>query len=124
MLQGHILINAGACNFLGVGMMLNKFVKITIAIITLLAISSSYAKMPDQLFACHVSTISGIDGIALMQAHNVDDAFKGANSAVAMTLDDKRSKTKQVKECVKRPKVKFSDYQIQQFYDNLPDEFK
>ncbi len=106
--------------------MFKKLIKISIVTVTLLTVSASYARMPDHHFVCHVSTVSGIDGIVNIQAYNIGNAFKGASSVKAITSSDgyTKSQTKEVKECVEKPEVKFSDYQFQQFYNSLSDEYK
>lgn len=108
--------------------MFKQSTKIMIAIIMMfvmpIATINAKLKLPEILFACHVYTVSDSDGIVLIQAYDAKDAINGAQSANALTIDGKTSRANLVKECIKRPNQKFNDYAIQQFYQNLPDEYK
>lgn len=102
--------------------MFKQFTQLMIAAIVLFALpmTISNAKLADNEFVCHVSTVSGIDGIVMIQTNTIKDAISAALSANAHTIDGKRSIANQVIECVKKNEQRFIDYTVQQFYENLP----
>jgi len=99
--------------------MIKKFIKITLVVITLAIASTSFARLPDHVFACHVSTVSNVDGIVLIQANTIDEALQRAIFSTALNINNEKEKSAVVKECIKRPKGKFTDQIIQQFYKNM-----
>ena len=119
---------------MGVQTMFNSFsksnfktiFKTTITVVGMFALSTVTAKsLPQEMFACHVSTAAVFDGLVMMQANNKEDAIKGALSTKALTTNDTRAKTTAVIECINRTgEQRFSDIQFQAFYESLSEEFK
>ncbi len=101
--------------------MIKKIIKLYFGVIALVITSNIVARMPDHVFACHVTTESAIDGIVLIQHDNIEKASAAAVYSKALTIDDKKSKSKSnvVKECIKHPGNNFSDKIIQEFYKNM-----
>jgi len=100
--------------------MFKQSTQIMIAAIALVTAPLSSAKLPDNEFVCHVETVSGIDGIVMIQTDTINDAIKYSLSANAHTIDGKRAIAEKVIECVKKNEQRLVDYTIQQFYENLP----
>lgn len=85
-----------------------------------LASMSSGAAMPETEFACKVRVLGGKIGLVLVQADTRALAEKSAVGVQAFTTDDMRGRTTSVLECIVPNEERFSDYQFQQFFENLP----
>ncbi len=91
-------------------------------LITLVLFSSqSAAKLPAHTFACHVTTESAVDGISFIQTDTMEIAKEHILKLKAHTLDKKKSPVTSMIECIEQhKKVKFSDFNIQKLYENMP----
>ncbi|PCJ46792.1 MAG: hypothetical protein COA74_12890 [Gammaproteobacteria bacterium] len=102
---------------------ISQVILLSIAMFALNSIDAK-AKLPEKKFVCHVSTSNGFDGLVFMQAHDLEDAIQGASSTQAYTTNGSMANSKEVRQCIKPSKETFSDYQLQQFYESMSEEFK
>lgn len=89
------------------------------AMLLLLCLPTS-AALPSGEYACKVVTTGGQLGIVLVQANTKVLATKAAAGAEAFTFDNGRGAAASVVECIDRRKERFTDYQFQQFFENMP----
>ena len=94
--------------------------RLATALLVSLASSFSLAGMPQGEFACKVRAQGGRLGLVLVQADTRELAAKAAVGADAFTTDNMRARATSVLECIVPDRERFTDYQFQQFLENLP----
>lgn len=80
----------------------------------------SLAVPPMGKFACQVIVEGGQFGVVFVEAHTKAAAERAVPGAKAYTTDKILSPTTEVVQCINRLEERFSDYQFQQFYENVP----
>ena len=96
----------------------------TIKLLTILGIIVSAlslsAKMPENTYACHVTTDENEMGIAFLQADTKAIAERDAINRSAFVTENRTQTTIQVIECVQIPGNKLSDPVAQQLLESIP----
>lgn len=82
--------------------------------------AASLAELPGGEYACQVVTEGGGIGMVLVQADDRQVARQAALGASAYIDKKNRARATKVVECIRRPQEKFSDYQVQQFFESMP----
>jgi len=100
--------------------MIKPLLKTMIGICTVFLVSNLFADFPNNSFACHVSTLSGKDGIVLIQSDTLKEAVEIAKISKATTIDKKHSTATKVIECKSAYDGKFSSKEMQRFYEKMP----
>jgi len=75
--------------------------------------------MPQNSYACHVTTSTAIPAVVLVQANNMTEAVAVAQRSKAVTFDGVSVRPATVVQCVALPDEKFNDATFQQNYDKM-----
>ena len=98
----------------------NRAFKLLTAVLLATAALTGQANDRKYVYACEVMTRSGVAGLVWVQADTMDDASTAALKVEALTLGGDSSPAMSVVQCIQEPDGRFSDSQLQRFYENQP----
>ncbi|QIB64776.1 hypothetical protein [Kineobactrum salinum] len=78
------------------------------------------APLPAGRYACQVDTVAGKQGLALIQAHDKQEAARVAAGTSAVTVAGGSSPATAVLQCIDVSRESFTDRDFQKFYREMP----
>ena len=75
--------------------------------------------MPQNTYACHVTSSTAIPAVVVVQANDMSEAVEVARRNKAMTFDGVPVQTAKVVQCVLQPGEKFWDATFQRNFDKM-----